>query len=464
MTLFHFVVGSNFATSVPPAGGPTILPLGRGSSRAKVVSNPNLTTSAPPVVGPTSVPPTGDPTSLPTGGGSHGEVVSNTNLAPPAPSVVDPTLPPIVGATSVPPTGDPTSLPTGGGSPGEAVSNTNLITSVPPASSSSSLPTSEGSRVENDRRKVISVEAISTPFVPQTVICDIISTVIMRMPTPAERWKDYPGDMKDELFNEFMGKYTFASDFDRNMARTVWERTCMDLYPDHLKNARVAALKQVNSTNLVDTKGRGPKGMKTEVWNGLVDIWLRPEWKRKSDAGRSNRASIPDSMMHTGGSISFSEHKKRMEAELKHPVSYRDVFDRVHKKKDGEYVSKHSKNFIDSYDMAMLKKYGEDSSVHPMIDSEVWAEVIGPNKKRRVLGGHSLDIDIHGSMATSYSTGTGPSRIMAPIQEDVKEAVNVAMTSFVQTHLVPMLEPILSKMVDTHVRNLVMQAQMQDIF
>ncbi|KAJ1410165.1 putative transposase, Ptta/En/Spm, plant [Sesbania bispinosa] len=339
----------------------------------------------------------------------------------PTPLVVGPTLPPVVGLTSVPPTGDPTSLPTGGGSHGEAVSNT-----------SSSLPTSEGSRVENDRRKVIFVEAISKPrrFVPQTMTRDIISTVIIRMPTPAERWKDYLVDMKDELFKDFMVFYkigvniNFASDFDRNMARTVWERTCMDRYPDHLKNARVEALKQKS-------------GM----------VWLRPEWKRKSDAGRSNRASIPDSMMHTGGSISF---------ELKHPVSFRDVFDRVHKKKDGEYVSKHSKNFIESYDTIMLKKYGEDSSMHPMIDSEVWAEVIGPNKKRRVLGGPSLDIGIHGSMATSYSTDTGPSRIATPIQEDVKEAVNGAMSSFVQTHLVPMLEPILSKMVDSHVRNLVM--------
>ncbi|KAJ1376196.1 putative transposase, Ptta/En/Spm, plant [Sesbania bispinosa] len=196
-------------------------------------------------------------------------------------------------ATSVPPAGGPTKCPLGrGSSRAKVVSNPNLATSVPPASSSSSLPTSEGSRVENDRRTVIFVEAISKPrrFVPQTVTHDIVSTVIMRMPTPAERWKDYPGDMKDELFKDFMGKYQFASDFDRNMARTVWERTCMDRYPDHLKNARVAALKQ---------------------------------------------------------------------AELKHPVSFRDVFDRVHKKKDGEYVSKHSKNFIESYDTTMLKKYGE---------------------------------------------------------------------------------------------------------
>ncbi|KAJ1423988.1 putative transposase, Ptta/En/Spm, plant [Sesbania bispinosa] len=92
---------------------------------------------------------------------------------------------------------------------------------------------------------------------------------------------------------------------------------------------------------MADIKGHGPKGMKIEVWNGLVDKWSRPEWKKKSDVGRSNRASVPNSLMHTGGSISFGEHKKRM-AELKHSVSFRDVYDRVHKKKDGEYVSKHS--------------------------------------------------------------------------------------------------------------------------
>ena len=39
----------------------------------------------------------------------------------------------------------------------------------------------------------------------------------------------------------------------------------MDCYLDMLKNARIAALKVVNSTNLADTKGHGPKEMKSEV-------------------------------------------------------------------------------------------------------------------------------------------------------------------------------------------------------
>jgi hypothetical protein len=41
-------------------------------------------------------------------------------------------------------------------------------------------------------------------FVPQSVTRDIISGVITRMPTPAEKWKDYNAEMKDELFKEFM--------------------------------------------------------------------------------------------------------------------------------------------------------------------------------------------------------------------------------------------------------------------
>jgi hypothetical protein len=108
------------------------------------------------------------------------------------------------------------------------------------------------------------------------------------------------------------GKYKFTSDYDCNMSRTVWERTCMDRYPDHLKNARKMALREVNSVNLVDTKGHAPKGMKAEVWDGLVDIWLKPEWKKKSDANRCNRAALPDAVLHTGGSINFGEHKIRM--------------------------------------------------------------------------------------------------------------------------------------------------------
>ncbi|XP_058723412.1 uncharacterized protein LOC131595145 isoform X2 [Vicia villosa] len=117
--------------------------------------------------------------------------------------------------------------------------------------------------------------------------------VITRMPIPAEKWKNYPIEAKDELFKDFMDKYKFTSDYDRNMARTVWERTCLDRYPDHFKNARKIALREVNSTNLVDTKGHGPKGMKEERYGTVwLTFWLKPEWKKKFDANRCNRVAL----------------------------------------------------------------------------------------------------------------------------------------------------------------------------
>ncbi|WJX78748.1 hypothetical protein P8452_61936 [Trifolium repens] len=68
----------------------------------------------------------------------------------------------------------------------------------------------------------------------------------------------------------------------------------------------------------------------------------------------------------------FPYLKLIVEEELKHGVSYRDVYDRVHTKKDGEYISQRSRTYFESYDPAMLEKYGEDFSTHPIVDSKVW--------------------------------------------------------------------------------------------
>ena len=65
-------------------------------------------------------------------------------------------------------------------------------------------------------------------------------------------------------------KYDFAGNYDRSMARTVWEKTCQDRYPDMLCRAREAALKDVGTNNLADIKDKGPK--ECAVKYGMV--WL----------------------------------------------------------------------------------------------------------------------------------------------------------------------------------------------
>ncbi|KAJ1385937.1 putative transposase, Ptta/En/Spm, plant [Sesbania bispinosa] len=259
---------------------------------------------------------------------------------------------------------------------------------------------SEDSHTKVDRRQVIFVEEVANPrrFVPSSLTRNIISEVISRMPFPADNWKSYCSDMKEMIFNDFKEKYRFASNYDRTMAKTVWERTCMDLYPNYLAKARATAFVRANSTDIANLKGHGPKGIRTEIWDGLVDIWMTPKWQKKSAAGKSNRAAKPDSMVHTGGSRSFGQHKKKMEVKLKRAISHKEVYIKVHKKKDGEYVSSRAKDFIESYETAMTEKYGEDSSVHPAVDPEIWLQAAGENKKGRIHGiGHSLHISIPGS-------------------------------------------------------------------
>lgn len=99
------------------------------------------------------------------------------------------------------------------------VSNNEKVSSAngPPANKPTSMPSSGGSHAEIDRRKIITVKAIANPrrFVPQTVTRDIIYG--------AEKWKDYPIKMKDELFNEFMMVELKNSRINNHLSCYVWD-------------------------------------------------------------------------------------------------------------------------------------------------------------------------------------------------------------------------------------------------
>ncbi|XLR19587.1 uncharacterized protein [Arachis hypogaea] len=256
------------------------------------------------------------------------------------------------------------------------------------------------------------------------------------MPSPAPRWQDYCPNMKDELFKGFLEKHEFASNYDKAMARTVWNKTMHDRYPNILKRARDRAFKEANSTSIADIKGHGPKAMKVDVWNGLVDHWLDSKWQNKSVAGQKNRTAMPAHKLHTVGSISFGEHKRRKEAKLKRRVSFLEVYDDVHKKKSGEYVSEVSKEIIDSYGEAISQKYGEDLIDQPEVDPDVWTEVAGTNKKGRVHGlGRSLDIGIHDHRDVPLSEDIGVSTVKSISQIDITEAIKEALPSAINAIL-----------------------------
>ncbi|XP_021275913.1 uncharacterized protein LOC110410507 isoform X2 [Herrania umbratica] len=83
-----------------------------------------------------------------------------------------------------------------------------------------------------------------------------------------------------------------------------------------------------------------------EIWDALIDtVWGIEEWQNKSRKARQNRltpkeGSIPK---HTGGSVPFVVHAKRMEM----------------------------------YNSVLSQKYGEASSAQSEFDPHAWIEAIG---------------------------------------------------------------------------------------
>ncbi|RYR28744.1 hypothetical protein Ahy_B01g052909 [Arachis hypogaea] len=76
-------------------------------------------------------------------------------------------------------------------------------------------------------------------------------------------------------------------------------------YPNILKRARDRVFKETNSTSIANIKGYGPKAMKVDVWNDLVDHWLDSKLQNKFVASQKNKAAMPADKLHIAGSISF---------------------------------------------------------------------------------------------------------------------------------------------------------------
>lgn len=96
----------------------------------------------------------------------------------------------------------------------------------------------------------------------------------------------------------------------------------------------------------------------------------------------------------------------------------------------------------------MLEKYGDDFSTHPAVDSNLWADTFSHHKTRQTFVGRSLDLG--GFVSASSAEFTGPSNILATSEEAIKKAVDKAMSSFVQSQLMPLLEPIISLIQSMH--------------
>ncbi|EHA8586368.1 putative Transposon, En/Spm-like protein [Cocos nucifera] len=74
----------------------------------------------------------------------------------------------------------------------------------------------------------------------------------------------------------------------------------------------------------------------------LVDKWKREEWQKKSDIASKNRKQSTR-VAHTGGSASMTTHSMHLRSGLGRPATYKEVFDRMHQDKNGDFVNEKAK-------------------------------------------------------------------------------------------------------------------------
>ncbi|KAG1368324.1 putative Transposase, Ptta/En/Spm, plant [Cocos nucifera] len=78
--------------------------------------------------------------------------------------------------------------------------------------------------------------------------------------------------------------------------------------------------------------------------------------------------------------------------ETKKPVTIKEIYDRTHKRKNGEYISEKTKSMIENYVQQSQEKYGDDPSSQPMVDGRLWLDATRGSKKEKVIGfGNSLN-------------------------------------------------------------------------
>ncbi|XP_074586903.1 uncharacterized protein LOC141842803 [Curcuma longa] len=224
--------------------------------------------------------------------------------------------------------------------------------------------------------------------VPRDITNDIKGVIKGTWPT----WKKVPTDVKDLLWENFKLRYDWENLTDREM-KNVWNENASERYRASIHLAKKAALSSAQEDlgrepDILDMIGRGPDWMEGNIWNDLVkNHWNKEDHKNKCEIARKNKMTAKDgsTTKHTGGSISFGAHRERMKKDLGRDVDEFEVFERMHKRKQGtgEFVDNKSARISEQY---KERQNADDHSTQSSFNLKSWCDVVGDSCKGRVYG------------------------------------------------------------------------------
>ncbi|MQL91107.1 hypothetical protein Taro_023712 [Colocasia esculenta] len=266
----------------------------------------------------------------------------------------------------------------------------------------------------------------------------ITTLVHAHIPGPMDAWREFPVPVRDLLFDMFMRRFAFTRPKDLPRARAVWESTAQTNLRKSMWEARDKAMKTTGNRDPMAWLDYGPIWLRRDYWESLCERWAAGSWQQWSQAAIRNRSTHPEKNMHTSGFVSYATHSQKLHHEFERAPTFRELFDRTHKRKGtDDYVSESACTIAETYDRTMAERYAEGTP-QPDLDPEAWVDAAGGPRKGRVYGfGDSLDTHpVLSSYASSIASPAYASSSTAPPVsgvEEIRDLIREELRAHLQT-------------------------------
>ncbi|MQL72130.1 hypothetical protein Taro_004465 [Colocasia esculenta] len=269
----------------------------------------------------------------------------------------------------------------------------------------------------------------------------ITTLVHGHIPRPVDAWREI----------SVPRRYAFTRPEDLPRARAVWESTAQTNLRKSMWEARDKAMKTTGNRDPMAWLDYGPIWLRRDYWESLCERWATGPWQERSQAAKRNRSTHPKKNVHTSGSISYATHSKKLHHELERAPTFRELFDRTHKRKGtDDYVSESARTIAETYDRTMADRCVEGTP-QPDLDPDAWVDATGGPRKGRVYGfGDSLDTT---PVLSSYASSVAPlaytsSSAAPPVSgvEEMRTLIQEELREELRTHFGDIVQQLISAM------------------
>ncbi|MQM16252.1 hypothetical protein Taro_049206 [Colocasia esculenta] len=139
------------------------------------------------------------------------------------------------------------------------------------------------------------------------------------------------------------------------------------------------------------------------AWMDYSPVWMRRDYWESHCHCSVTGPCLSEKNVHTSGSVPYATHSQKLCHEIECAPTFRELFDRTHKRKGtDDYASESARTIVKTYDRTMEDRYAE-STPQPDLDLEACVDAVGgPRKGRVYFFGDSLD-------TTPYVSSVAPS-------------------------------------------------------